>query len=56
MKKYIFKAMAAAALLAAVGCTDSLETTSPSVVDKDFVFSNEESARNALYTHLGLRY
>ena len=49
MKKYIFKAMAAAALLAAVGCTDSLETTSPSVVDKDFVFSNEESARNALY-------
>lgn len=49
MKKIIIKSLAAVGLLAMAGCTDYLDTSSPSVVDKDFVFSNEESARNALY-------
>lgn len=49
MKKNIIKAMAAGMLLLATGCSDYLDTTSPSVVDKDFVFSDVESARAALY-------
>lgn len=49
MKKIITTAMAAAALLMATGCSDFLDTSSPSVVDKDFVFSDVQSARAALY-------
>lgn len=49
MKKIITTAMAAAALLLATGCSDFLDTSSPSVVDKDFVFSDVQSARAALY-------
>ena len=49
MKKIITMAMAAAALLFATGCADDLDTSSPSVVDKDFVFSDVQSARQALY-------
>lgn len=32
-----------------MGCQDFLNTSSSSIVDRDFVFSNEESARGALY-------
>lgn len=49
MKKIINIAFAAAILLTSPGCKDFLETSSPSVVDRDFVFSNENSARAALY-------
>lgn len=49
MKKIMIKTLTASMLFALAGCTDYLDTSSPSVVDKDFVFSNEESARNALY-------
>lgn len=49
MKKNIINIMAASMLLLATGCSDYLETTSPSVVDKEFVFSDIESARQALY-------
>ena len=49
MKKIIINAMAVVTLLFATGCSDYLETSSPSVVDKDFVFSDVESARSALY-------
>ncbi len=49
MKKIITTAMAAAALLFMAGCADDLDTSSPSVVDKDFVFSDVQSARQALY-------
>ncbi|HJD74923.1 hypothetical protein GGR06_003705 [Bacteroides reticulotermitis] len=31
------------------GCSDYLDTSSPSVTDRDFIFSNEESSRSALY-------
>lgn len=49
MKKNIINAIAASMLLLATGCSDYLDTTSPSVVDKEFVFSDVESARSALY-------
>lgn len=49
MKKNIINAMVAAMLLFATGCSDYLDTTSPSVVDKDFVFSDVESTRAALF-------
>ena len=49
MKKNIINIMAVSMLLLATGCNDYLETTSPSVVDKEFVFSDIESARQALY-------
>ena len=49
MKKNIINIMAAAMLLLTTGCSDYLDTTSPSVVDKDFVFSDVESSRAALY-------
>lgn len=47
MKKYqIF--LVAAGLLTATSCDDYLETSSPSVVDADFVFSNIRTARAAM--------
>lgn len=47
MKRVINIVLAAAVALA--GCDDYLETNSSSVVDRDFVFTNEDSARAALY-------
>lgn len=49
MKKILNITLAAAFACAMTGCQDFLDTSSPSVVDRDFVFSNEESARGALY-------
>ena len=49
MKKILFTAMAAIAALFMTGCADDLDTSSPSVVDKDFVFSDIQSSRQALY-------
>lgn len=36
-------------MLSLTACNDFLDTSSPSVVDRESVFSNEESARSALY-------
>ncbi len=47
MKKIIYSALCIAALSAA-GCSDFLETSSPSVVDGEFVFSNMTTARTAM--------
>ena len=50
MKKTLYNILAIAIFLSISACSESyLNTTSPSIVDKDFVFSSEESARNALY-------
>ena len=49
MKKILNIALATVVTFAMSGCQDFLDTSSPSVVDRDFVFSNEESARGALY-------
>lgn len=49
MKKILFRLVCGAVTLATVGCTNFLETESPSVVDRDFVVTNEDSARAALY-------
>jgi hypothetical protein len=49
MKKIIYIAFAAAFVLTTYSCKDLLETSSSSVVDRDFVFSNENTARSALY-------
>lgn len=40
---------AAALMLSVTACEDFLDTSSPSVVDRESVFSNEQSARSALY-------
>lgn len=48
MKKYIYSALFAAGLLLTVSCSDYLETSSPSVVDADFVFSNSTTSRAAM--------
>lgn len=48
MKKYIYLALCAASTLALVSCEDYLETSSSSVVDADFVFSNMQTARAAM--------
>lgn len=48
MKKILFSALCAAGMLMMVSCSDYLETSSPSVVDADFVFSNSTTARAAL--------
>lgn len=45
MKKILNIALATVVTFAMSGCQDFLDTSSPSVVDRDFVFSNEESAR-----------
>ena len=49
MKKIVNIALIAVATLSLAGCNQFLETSSPSVVDADFVFSNGESAKAALY-------
>ncbi len=48
MKKNIFFIVCAAGALSLTSCEDFLETSSPSVVDSDFVFSNMETARAAM--------
>ncbi len=47
MKKIFYSALCVAAL-ATTSCSDFLETSSPSVVDGDFVFSNMTTARAAM--------
>lgn len=56
MKKILNITLAAAFACAMTGCQDFLDTSSPSVVDRDFVFSNEESARGALQKIYNLTY
>ena len=48
MNKFINIALVSAFALGATGCEDYLDTNSPSVSDREFVFSSEESARGAL--------
>lgn len=48
MKKKIFSALCLATILLTASCSDFLETSSPSVVDADFVFSNTTTARAAM--------
>lgn len=48
MKTTIYSTLCAAALLLTASCSDFLETSSPSVVDADFVFSNPTTARAAM--------
>ncbi|MFV0538713.1 MAG: RagB/SusD family nutrient uptake outer membrane protein [Dysgonomonas sp.] len=49
MKKILNIALAAILMFSSTGCKDFLDTSSPSVLDREFVFSSEESARAALY-------
>ncbi len=49
MKRTAYIALSAIAGLTLAGCGNFLETNSPSVVDADFVFSNGDSAKAALY-------
>lgn len=49
MKKILNIALAASIAFGMAGCSDFLDTSSPSIVDRDFVFSSEESARAALH-------
>ena len=48
MKKILYSTLCVATMLVATSCEDYLDTTSPSVVDADFVFSNSETARAAM--------
>ena len=48
MKKILYSAMCAAGMLALTSCSDYLETSSPSVVDAEFVFSTSETSRAAM--------
>lgn len=48
MKKLIYTALLATSLVSIVSCKDFLETSSPSVIDANFVFSNIETARAAM--------
>jgi len=48
MKNLIYSALCATVLIGATACEEFLETSSPSVVDETFVFSNIETARKAL--------
>ena len=49
MKKIIFSTICAAGILAlSTSCSDYLDTSSPSVVDADFVFSTSETSRAAM--------
>ena len=48
MKKIYYSTVLVAGLLGATACSDYLETSSPSVVDADFVFSNTRTTRAAL--------
>lgn len=47
MKKYKLL-IAAVGLVTTTACSDYLDTSSPSVVDADFVFSNTRTARAAM--------
>ena len=49
MKKIVNIVLTSVAALFLAGCSQFLETSSPSVVDANFVFSNGESAKAALY-------
>ncbi|NDW12148.1 RagB/SusD family nutrient uptake outer membrane protein [Bacteroides sp. 214] len=49
MKKIINITLVALMLFTATSCKDFLDTASPSVLDRESVFSSEESARAALY-------
>lgn len=48
MKKILYYTLGVATLMSVASCSDFLETSSPSVVDADFVFSNTTTARAAL--------
>ena len=48
MKKKIYSALCLGTVLLTASCSDFLETSSPSVVDADFVFSNTTTARAAM--------
>lgn len=48
MKKLLYSTLCIATLFAATSCDDYLEVKSPSVVDADFVFSNDATTRAAL--------
>lgn len=48
MKKIVYSALIFAGLTAIPSCSDMLETSSPSVIDANFVFSNIETARAAM--------
>lgn len=48
LNKFLNIAIVSALALASTGCEDYLDTNSPSITDRDFVFSSEESARGAL--------
>ncbi len=48
MKKILYSTLCVAALFATASCDDYLEVKSPSVVDADFVFSNDATTRAAL--------
>ena len=48
MNKFLNIALVSAFALCATGCEDYLDTNSPSISDREFVFSSEESARGAL--------
>lgn len=48
MKKIVYSVLCVAGLLSTSACSDFLEVSSPSVVDSDFVFSNDRTARAAL--------
>lgn len=47
-RKNIYSIICVAGLLTATSCSDFLETTSPSVVDGDFIFSNSALTRSAM--------
>ena len=49
MKKIFYKILVTIVIFSMAGCNDYLDTSSPSVLDREFVFSSEESARAALY-------
>lgn len=48
MKKTVYKLLLIAGISTAASCSDFLETSSPSVIDAEFVFSNIETARAAM--------
>lgn len=48
MKKLIYSALCATVLIGATACEEFLETSSPSIVDETFVFSDIATARKAL--------
>lgn len=48
MKKIIYAMLGAGMMLSTTACSDYLDTSSPSVVDADLVFSNAETTKRAL--------